>query len=67
MATITITYNRPAFGGFSVAPKHTYIFQCDCGDADTTGYKKDILKIARIHKNGFHNGNATIIDNARRA
>jgi len=61
---ITVSFNRSVFG-VPVDPKHTYLMQCTCGDADTTPYKKGILVTAREHKR-WHDGNAEIIDNARR-
>lgn len=61
---ITVTFNQPVYG-VPVAAKHKYLMRCDCGDEDTAHSKKNIMFSARDHML-WHDGQATITDNARR-
>ena len=34
---------------YGLGAKHGWVFFCDCGDTDSTGYKTDIIEIAKEH------------------
>lgn len=35
--------------GAGLGAKNGWVFDCNCGDGDSTGYKADIVKIAKRH------------------
>jgi len=43
-------YGKTIFeANYGLPAKHAWGFECSCGDGDTTGYKRDIIAIAKAH------------------
>jgi hypothetical protein len=54
----TVKFGGPTLSGNQ---KWNWVFECNCGDEDATGYKADAVKIAKEHT-----ANVTVINKNRR-